>query len=576
MRRWVPILLMLLAAGHVGGHAAESSGAADPADADPVTLGRRIYREGILPSGQPLQGISQANVTLVGADAACATCHRRSGYGSSEGPIEVRSITASALFGEREPQRTVEDGMVATTGLSPAEAARVKAAALRQVRTAAFTGSRQRPAYDHVSLARAITVGIDASGHKMNASMPRYALAADELDALAAYLKTLSVQVPPGVTDHKVHFATVIQPGVDPTQRRALLDVLQTFIKDRNEGLRDEVRREQAGAVRLQRTYRDWVLHVWDLSGASDTWPQQLEAYNRTQPVFALVSGIGHESWRPIHEFSERFEVPCFFPQVDIPVLAERDFYTVYLSKGIALEAEALAKFLHGEQGGVTQVFRSDGASAAAAAAFRRSWTAVPGRALVDRMLDHAASEAPDERFWQRLLRETPDATFVLWLPSQDLVHALVLTAAASEAKVIYLSSSLIAGPRVGLAADGSGRVRLVYPQDLPALRAARLELAKRWLRNRGVALSDERVQMNAYLAVTAAAMVVSHSMGTYSRELLLERMEHRLGTADEISIYPHLSLGPGQRYASKGAYIVKVDGADDLRLTPVSDWIVP
>ena len=81
---------------------------------------------------------------------------------------------------------------------------------------------------------------------------------------------------------------------------------------------------------------------------------------------------------------------------------------------------------------------------------------------------------------------------------------------------------------------------------------------------------------MNAYLAATVTGMLVTHSKDTYSREFLLERMEHRLGTALELSIYPHLSLGPGQRYASKGSYIVAVDGADDRQLTPVSDWIVP
>jgi hypothetical protein len=70
--------------------------------------------------------------------------------------------------------------------------------------------------------------------------------------------------------------------------------------------------------------------------------------------------------------------------------------------------------------------------------------------------------------------------------------------------------------------------------------------------------------------------MLVTHSKDTYSREFLLERMEHRLGTALEPSIYPHLSLGPGQRFASKGSYIVAVGGADDRELTPVSDWIVP
>jgi hypothetical protein len=35
-------------------------------------------------------------------------------------------------------------------------------------------------------------------------------------------------------------------------------------------------------------------------------------------------------------------------------------------------------------------------------------------------------------------------------------------------------------------------------------------------------------------------------------------------------------SLGPGQRFASKGSYIVEAEGADNTQLKPVSAWIVP
>jgi Periplasmic binding protein len=388
-------------------------------------------------------------------------------------------------------------------------------------------------------------------------------------------LKTLSVQASPGVGEDKVHFATVIQPDVDPAQRQALIDVLQTFMRDRNLGQRTEVRREQAGQVRLGRTYREWVLHVWDLSGDSSTWARQLEDHNARQPVFALVSGLGHQSWRPIHDFSERFEVPGILPQTDVPVLADHDVYTVYLSKGMTLEAQALAQFLRdaGERGPVMQIYRRDDASTAGAEAFRKAWVASDaGGALTDRLLDGAV----DAAFWQTLARQAAGATLVLWLSPQDLAQAQALAAAGSPVKAIYLSSSLNPGRRSGLAADGTGRVRLIYPQELPALREARLDVVRRWLRSNGIAPVDEKVQMNAYLAATVTGMLLSHSQDTYSREFLLERMEHRLGTANELSIYPHMSLGPGQRYASKGSYIVDVGGEDDRRLKPVSDWIVP
>lgn len=553
------------------------------ADTELLAIGRRIYREGLLPSGQPIQGVGPANVVLSAAQAACATCHRRSGYGSSEGPIEVRAITGSALFGERVapvlPGSPVAPAaLIVQSNSSPAEAARANANALRAVRTALFAGNRPRPAYDDASLTRAIRQGVDTTGRVMNVSMPRYSLDASALEALTAYLKTLSVQTPPGVGEEKVHFATVIQPGTDPAQRSALVEVLQTYMRDRNLGLRAEIRREQVGLVRLQRTYREWVLHVWDLDGPSDTWGAQLEARQQQQPVFALVSGLGNSSWRPIHEFSERFEVPCIFPQVEMPELDGPNFYTVYLSRGLTLEAHALAKYLHeaGVRGPVTQVHRRDGASAFAAEAFRKALSAGGGATrLADRVLD----ATPDEAYWQQLARQTSNATLVLWLPSHDLAQARALTEAGSRVKAVYLSSGL-AGERAawrgGLTTEGDGQVRLVYPQDLPRARSARLDLVRRWLTNNGIAPAEERLQMNAYLAATVVGMVMSHNMDTYSREFMLERMEHRVGTAHELSIYPHLSLGPGQRYASKGSYIVRVDGQGDGDLTPVSDWIVP
>lgn len=545
------------------------------ADADALAVGRRIYREGILPSGEPLQGVGPAGVLLSGKGAACGTCHRRSGYGSSEGPVEVRPITGPALFGSRVAP-------VAPGSLLPHDAAAGHAGAARgstfdvlTARMALLKGARPRPTYADESLARAIREGVDVTGRPMHASMPRFALDPDSLAALTVYLKSLSAQTSPGVTEDKVHFATVIQPGTDTAQRRAMLEVLETFMKTRNLGLRDQVQREMGGNTPLGRVYRDWVLHVWDLSGPSDDWGRQLDAYYQAQPVFAMISGLGQASWRPIHEFSERAEVPCIFPQVDVPMLAAHDFYTVYLSRGITLEAEALAKFLRdaADHGPVTQVYRrADDTSAAAANAFRQAFQSGGDTAVEEVALD----DTPSEAFWQQLVQRNAGQTLVLWLTAVDLAHAQALTAPGSPVKAIYLSSSQNPSPRTGLTAGIDGRVRMIYPQDVPAVRDSRLEVVRRWLRSNGVAPGDEKVQMNAYLAATVTGMLVTHSRDTYSREFLIERMEHRLGTSLELSIYPHLSLGPGQRYASKGSYVVAVGGPDDRQLKPVSEWIVP
>jgi hypothetical protein len=40
--------------------------------------------------------------------------------------------------------------------------------------------------------------------------------------------------------------------------------------------------------------------------------------------------------------------------------------------------------------------------------------------------------------------------------------------------------------------------------------------------------------------------------------------------------MYPHLSLAPGQRFASKGAYIVRFTDEQGERLVPETAFIVP
>jgi cytochrome c553 len=573
---WVPLFVLGVLLAQSGSACAGGPDRASGAgEAELLAIGQRIYRDGVLPSGRPLVGTAQANTQRVGADAACATCHRRSGYGSSEGLLEIRPITGPALFGAWAARPLDVSAVPVGSRLASAGSAgeRVPAIAVRDARIAALSGTRQRPPYDDGSLARAVRDGLDIVGRRMNHGMPRYALDDDEMRALTAYLRTLSAVSSPGVTDDRIHFATVIQPGVDAAKRRAMVDVLQAYLEDRNRGLRAEVRREQAGSVQRGRTYREWVLSVWELSGPSDTWGAQLEAFNRRQPAFALISGLGAASWRPVHEFSERRGIPCIFPQTDLPVIEGPGFYTVYLSKGIDLEARALAQYLHdqGERGPVMQIFRREQASAAGADAFRKAWEAGAGAGVQDRLLD----ASPGPAFWRQLAKESPQSTLILWLRPQDLAHARALLEAGSPVKAVYLSSALSDGVGPGLGTDGDGRVRLVYPQDLPQVLDARLRPVERWLQSKRIPLSDVKVQMNAYLAVTVTTGVMSHSADTFSREFLLERVEHRMGNAYESSIYPHLSLGPGQRYASKGSYVVAT-GATDSSLTPLSGWLVP
>src|SRR5512146_1088132 len=177
--------------------------AAEPDSAAEVEIGRRIYQEGLLPSGVQLKGMRHGSSSAVsGAAAACANCHRRSGMGSVEGDIQVPPITGNALFAY---------GGQVIANMDP--------------RSGKAWNQKHDP-YTDKTLADAVRAGFNNSGREMSVAMPRYALGEPEMRALTAYLKELSKQWSPGVTADTIRFATVITPDVAPERKKALIDMM--------------------------------------------------------------------------------------------------------------------------------------------------------------------------------------------------------------------------------------------------------------------------------------------------------------------------------------------------------------
>ena len=66
-----------------------------------LVLGERMYREGILPNGEPIQAIVSTDVPVDGRMFTCVNCHQRSGLGSEEGSVITRPINCKELFTPR-------------------------------------------------------------------------------------------------------------------------------------------------------------------------------------------------------------------------------------------------------------------------------------------------------------------------------------------------------------------------------------------------------------------------------------------------------------------------------------------
>jgi hypothetical protein len=541
--------------------AASLAGAAAPPDAplsasadNIVALGKRIYRDGILPDGSPARAVVQPGVTLTGLQAACTTCHRRSGLGSPEGTTTSRPITGPSLFRPRESFNWAAG------------------------RTEGEASGTPRSAYTDETLAHAIRDGLDPTGRPLSPLMPRYPLDGETLSALVAYLKTIGLSPAPGIDETTVRFATVLAEGIPPTVRQGVLDVLTAFIHDRNANTRGETRRAalpRALRARKFKAYRQWALDAWNLTGPRETWPAQLEAYYRRRPVFAVISGAAPGNWGPVHAFCERLELPCLFPLTEQPAVSETDFYTVYFSRGLTLQADVLAAHLASDPaataGPILQVIHPGDAEGALSLALRTALRRHGVASLRDLAL--GAAERLTAEAWTALFERERPARLVLWSADPDL--APLAQAAGPLPDRLYLRSTPATRRPEAIPTSLRTRVRLVHPYDLPDTWGRRLQQVQPWLKSRGIANGDEPVQASVYLAARVAGEAFMHLRDYFSRELFLERIEHGLESALMTSVYPRLSLGPGQRYASKGAYILR-PGATKGSWTPEGDWIVP
>ena len=115
----------------------------------------------------------------------------------------------------------------------------------------------------------------------------------------------------------------------------------------------------------------------------------------------------------------------------------------------------------------------------------------------------------------------------------------------------------------------------MVYPFALPAHREQQLARMNAWLRARQVPQADPRTQANAYFAATVTGDAISHIGENFSRDYFIERIEQMAETSLSPSIYPRLSLGPGQRFASRGGYILGFPQGAAGMPVPVSDWLI-
>jgi ABC-type branched-subunit amino acid transport system substrate-binding protein len=194
----------------------------------------------------------------------CASCHGNDGRGRPEGGATPSDITFESL---RRAYRV-------TTPLG-----------------------RIHGPYDDRSLRRAIALGVDPAGNRLDALMPRYSMASGDFDALLAYMKQLSTERDPGLSETRIRLGVVLPPHETmPEASAETRAVVSAWFDDVN----------RRGGI----FGRQIELSFVDPAGNAAERAAAVRSFVERASVFALVSSFSEGAERELSAVAEQVQVP--------------------------------------------------------------------------------------------------------------------------------------------------------------------------------------------------------------------------------------------------------------------------
>ena len=548
---WGAVLTLLLAT---------SSFAAPPAlsadSQETLRLGERIYREGVLPSGEPLRASLKGGISAPGTTFACVSCHLRGGLGSIEGVTVIPPTNGAKLF---KPFQIYSSATNEDKPFTPIQ--------LVEQKSKYFQKNQRRPVYTDKSLTYALRGGIDSAGRIMSDVMPRFLLEDGDMKLLIAYLKSLSSEFSPGVSDTTIRFATIITDDVSLEEQNAMLIPLENFIRNKNltnfldpragvrsrsTGFRSRLMSETTLVPRGV-AIRKMSLTRWVLKGSPDTWRNQLEEYYRKEPVFAILGGMTDGVWQPIHQFCEENQIPS---------ISQTDWYTLYLSKGYYQEGDAAARFLNDKDElkgkTIVQIVRDTREGRALSRGFLETWHDFEQKAPVTVILK-AGETLTAELLQQKLAQEKP-AAIILWDGPESLKTLEMLAVGKNSPAMVLVSSSFLGKSMYSLNEKVRDFTYMTYPYGItqsPEEKSQYLMVPLKKFNEEANAVATNRISQQSYILTVILNMALIEMRGNYYRDNLLDVISTFMDL--DVPLYDRLSFGPGQRYASKGCFIVQL-----------------
>ena len=219
-----------------------------------IDNGRQIFQKGTSLNGTKVIA-NMSGIEIPASVLPCASCHGKDGKGKPEGGVTPSNITWTALTANYEGKRTI---------------------------------GRTYPAYTTQTIKRAISMGIDPAGNKLNNAMPKYAMTQADMNDLIAYLEVLEKEATIGISDTSIHIGWLPllehkYPAIDGVQK----NLVKAFFEEIN----------QNGGIYSRKIY----LKTFPINEVkkSNTTPQE-----KDQAVFALTGSSlfgNYELTKPIN-----------------------------------------------------------------------------------------------------------------------------------------------------------------------------------------------------------------------------------------------------------------------------------
>src|SRR6266700_2368376 len=504
-------MLVLSATAFVFLFAADFNHAAPAGGLSPEELrGRSIYRKGESSSAQPIMtavGGTEIEAKLV----PCGSCHGMDGRGRPEGSVVPPSIRWEDLI---NPRRVAADG-------------------------------RERAPYNERLLVRAMTMGFDSQGNRLSAAMPRYALSRSDADDLIAYLKKLSTDYDPGLSDDAVRIGVLLPPASKyPGLPSAMRSALTAYFADLN----------KSGGLYGRRI----ELLSRELPPEQEKVAPAFREFLQKEQPFALTASFIAGSEKQSIAVLEEQKAPLVGAWTLLPEAKSSPSSPVfYLDSGLPGQSEALAAVALREYAGADakmEIVVSDDELFHAAAAAARSRLQGSQWAAAEEVNGPADSSGANALV-QRLAAARVKVLF-LSLREPQLVALLSAIQRSKWTPILLLPSALFANS--GAVQPFAGRVFLAVsslPSDVtPDALAEYQRLASEY--------GLSRQHLAAQYIALAEAKILTEGLKRAGRDLVREHLVESLEGLYDFSpgFAPAVNFGPAKHTGINRFHIMTVD----------------